>query len=449
MEKLRLGYAALSKASWKTAKISQLMERALGSIRRLPVDLVHAEGLTATEEDAIRLCAEFRRKDVDVLVLHFATFPVGAMIPAMLKAIDVPLILFANPEEPSSDGLWEQNSFCGANMAAHVLEKMKRKRFFAWGRAEDAAESLAPALKVLGCVKELSGARLGLIGGRAPGFYTSNIDEMKLRAILGVSVELIDLLEVVEAAKKIQGKAPDSKERVRKSASGLLCVTENELGLAGSLQQAFSCIAEKYRLDSMAIRCWPELPDIYGIAPCSVIGMLNDMGLTVSCEGDIPGALSMMIQKSLSGGSIPFFADLISFDYNDNTGVLWHCGAAPVSLCRKFSETMLRRHMRVDGGDRKGLTNEFSLKSGRVTLAKLDEGKSAYRMLVATGTALDTDKFMRGNPLRVKFDAPMKRLIDTIMTKGFEHHYSLVHADISNELRSFCEHMDIEQVFVE
>ena len=450
MKKLTIAYVGLSKASWKTPEICTLMQTALKSLKKLPVEIIHSDDLTVTEAEALELCDKFSKKNIDALVLHFTSFPVGSIIPAIAQRTNVPIVLFANPEEAGAEGRWERNSFCGANMAAHILYKLGRRYDFVWESSENAAEAIAPFMKTLNCVAALADMRLGLVGGRVPGFYTSNFDEMKLRAAFGLAIEVIDLLEVINTAENIsKSEEADGIEKLRKSASGICRVTERELALAGNLYQAFIRVANKYALNGYAVRCWPELSDIYGIAPCAVIGMLNDSGLTVSCEGDILGAVTMAIQKHLSGGSVPFFVDLISFDYKENTGVVWHCGAAPVSLCRSFDETALCRHMRVDGGDKKGVTNEFSLRAGRVTFAKLDETAAGYRMLIASGTALDTDKFIRGNPLKIKFDGDVKKLIDIIVKKGFEHHYSVVHADIKNELVAFCEFMNIEVIVID
>lgn len=450
MSAATVGYMGLSKASWKTPKICKLREVAESSLGALPVRVLGSGDLTCTEAEAIELSEMFVREGADVVVMHFASFPVGAIIPAVAQRIKVPIILFANPEEPEAGGIWSQNSFCGANMAAHVLHKMGCKYQFAWGKSEDAASVLKPMLMAASGIKGLASARLGLVGGRVPGFYTSNFDEMKLRAAFGSTVEVIDLLEVVECAKNLsESEAGEGLKCVRESAAAVCAVGDKELQLAGRLFQAFRKLAGKYQLNGFAIRCWPEFSDIYGIAPCAVIGMLNDAGFNASCEGDIPGAVTMKIQQELSGGGIPFFVDLISFDYQDNTAVVWHCGAAPVSLCRRFDETVLRLHARVDGGDKKGVTNDFSLKSGRVTLSKLDETPEGYRMLIAAGNAVDTDKFIRGNPLRIKFDGSVKTLIDTIMKDGFEHHYSVVHADIKNELLAFCELMNIKAICID
>ena len=450
METLKIGYLALSKASWHTAKIDALMEQTVHNLSTLKEAQVHHPGkLVTTEEEAESACASLREKALDVLVMHFITFPVGALIPAIGTGIgDIPVILLANPEEPGPGRMWEQNSFCGANLGAFVMNRLKKRYTFVKALPAETADALAVPLRTVRCLRELRALRIGQVGGRVPGFYTSNFDEMKLRRELGVTVEITDIAEVMDLAGKLtEAELIEARRVVGESASGVCAVSKDELEKAARLFGAFRSMARKYRLGEFAVRCWPEFSDLFGIAPCAVLGMLSDNGFPTSCEGDVPGAVTMAILKLLAGGGIPFFVDLISYDGTDNTGVVWHCGAAPKSLCRNFAETQLRLHMRVDGGDRKGVTNDFSLKAGRITLAKLDQSAEGhYRMLIAPGTALDTEPYLRGNPLRIRFDDPVPALIDTIMKKGFEHHYAVIHADVKRELIQFCEWMNIEIV---
>jgi len=449
MKKFSVGYIALSKASWATPEIENIRKRALDSLKKLPFEVVHGNALTTTSAEAAALCSELTRKEISAVVVHFATFPVGAIIPVIARELNVPILLFSTPEKPAKGGVWAQNSFCGANMAVHTLRKMGKKYGFVFGAAEEADTLLKKPLSVLNCMSTLAATKIGLVGGRVPGFYTSNCDEMRLRSSMGVEVEIIDQLEIVDTANKLsEDEARKGADEVRKSAASFCKTVEKEITPAGRMYQSFNKTALKYGLTSYAIRCWPEWSDIFGIAPCSTIGMLNNAGLVSSCEGDVLGAVLMKMQASLSGG-IPFFADLISFDYKENTAVLWHCGAAPAALCRKFEESKMRQHFRVDGGDKKGLVNEFPLKPGPVTLAQLDEDGSGYRMLIAKGTALDTEQIIRGNPLNVKFDCPVDKLVGTIMNDGYKHHYSLVHADIENELIELCRWLNIDPVRIQ
>jgi len=449
MKQFKVGYIALSKASWATPEIDNLRKTALASLKTLPFEIVDGGALTTTTAEASALCAEMRKQDVGAVVVFMTTFPVGAIVPVIAKELPVPVILFSTPEKPQAGKMWTQNSFCGSNMGVHTLRKLGRKNTFVFGPADQAAALMKKPLGILKCVSHLAAAKVGLVGGRVPGFYTSNCDEMRLRAKLGTEVEIIDLLEIVDAANKLSdADVKKGVTAVRKSAASCCARVEKDLESAGKMYQSFLKAAKKYNLSSFAIRCWPEWSDIFGIAPCSTIGMLNNAKIPSSCEGDVLGAVLMEIEASLSEGGIPFFADLISFEYDKNTAVLWHCGAAPSAICRKFEETQLSQHFRVDGGNKKGLTNEFSMKAGPITLAQLDEDGDGYRMLIAKGTALDTEPFIRGNPLNVKFDCSVEKLVGTIMTEGFKHHYSIIHADVESELVELCRWLDITPVVV-
>ena len=452
MKEFLIGYLALSKLSWKTPKIEGLALDTAAALSTIAgCRLVAPEGLITSEKEAQAGAEYLNAEGIDLLVMHFVTFPAGALIPVIAERINAPIVLLANPEGACPGKMWEQNSFCGANLGAFVMRRLGKQYGYLKVMPAETPEALKKYIAAARCIKAMKNCRIALAGGRVPGFYTSNFDEMKTRAKFGVAVEVADLVEVVDTANKLTSEQlEEARAVVKRSSCKVNQVPDSELELAAKMFGAFKAMAAKYNIEALAIRCWPELSDIFGIAPCAVIGMLNDCGIPSSCEGDVPGAITMAMLKQLAGGGIPLFVDLISYDEKENTGVVWHCGAAPVSLCRKFEETEYRLHFRVDGGDKKGVTNDFSLKPGPVTLAKLDQDVDGhFRMLIAKGEAIDTEPFIRGNPLNIRFEAPIKNLIDTIMLKGFEHHYTVIHADVKEELLQYCAWMDIEPVMPE
>src|SRR3989339_410463 len=209
MKKFTVGYIALSKASWVTPEIDNIRKSTLESLKKLPFEIVHGNALTTTTAEASTLCSELTRKEIRAVVVHFATFPVGAIIPVIARELNVPILLFSTPEQPAKGGIWAQNSFCGANMAVHTLRKMGRKYGFVFGPASEADVLLKKPLNVLNCMSALAATKIGLVGGRVPGFYTSNCDEMRLRSSIGVEVEIIDQLEIVDTA----GKLSDDETR--------------------------------------------------------------------------------------------------------------------------------------------------------------------------------------------------------------------------------------------
>ncbi|OGV67724.1 MAG: hypothetical protein A3K19_10825 [Lentisphaerae bacterium RIFOXYB12_FULL_65_16] len=447
MQKLKIGYVPQAKASWKSDRLLRIRHDAIASLERSGVEVVAPPDLVFTDAEARDLCHEFKRAEVDAVILHFVTFSLGDITPAVAVDMPVPLILFANPEPTPDGGRLKANSFCAANMNAHALWRMRRPYAYLHGAPEELGELFAVQARALACAASLRRSRIGLVGGRVPGFYTSNFDEMALRRVFGVDVKVLDILEVVEEAKRLPVESVDAAVAgVRDSAACASDVSAEEVRQAAALLTAFRGMATKYHLDAFAVRCWPEFSDYFGIGPCAVMGSLTETGLVTSCEGDVLGALTMLIEQRLSS-AMPFFADLISFDERANSAVLWHCGAAAPSLCADFARTALRKHSVIDGGDRKGVVRDFPLRPGRITLARVSEDRDGgYRLLLAAGTGLETAQIHRGNPLAIQFDCSVKALTDTIIEQGFEHHTVLTHAEIGAELRALCRWLDIRVV---
>ncbi len=445
MKKIRIGYLSLVKGSWINDSLAGQRENAVRLLNSLEEELIDCGGLIQNESQAADAVAKFSDAKVDCLVVHFLTFALGACAPSAARKLGVPVIFWSEPEPPMCGGRLAANSFCATNMNAHALWKMGLNYTFVYGSGKAVLPHLQEKLQVVRSIVGLKNLRIGSVGGRVPGFYTSNYDELALCAKFGVETEKITLLEVVEKARKILAS---SSEPVCDVVDQIAVhdITAEEKRKLKALYQALEETAVKYRLSTFALRCWPEINDIYGLGVCALIGMLNETGYITACEGDVLGAVAMKLGEWMSGGEKPFFCDLIHFDDTENTGVVWHCGAAAPSLCRKGCSPRLCKSSIIDGGGVKGVTCEFPLKSGRVTLMRLGETKEhgKYRLFLATGTALETEQLLRGNPLKIKFDRSIPEMIQTILDNGVEHHYVLIHGDVSNSLKLFAKWFDIQ-----
>ena len=208
-------------------------------------------------------------------------------------------------------------------------------------------------------------------------------------------------------------------------------------------------LTAKYRLDAVTLRCWPEViaDEMFGITFCSTIGHLNNHGTLAVCEGDVYAAVMLAALRELSG-QLPFFCDLIKLD--GDFAVAWHCGAAPCGLCKEGFAPSIRRSSTVGGGGVKGCVCEFPLKPGRVTFVRLGENRegSAFRLLIAPGEGIDTELFVRGNPLKVKFDAGCGALRNELLDNGWEHHFSMAYGDLTEELLALGRALEIETTVI-
>ena len=446
MNKLRVGYLSLVKGSWINAGLEGQRQDALKALSELGAEIVDCGLLVQTEAQAQEVCCKFEEARVDIIVAHFITFSLGTIVPGMAVRLRKPVIFWSQPEPPMNGGRIAANSLCATNMNAHALWKMGLKYSFVYGNADAAMPELARQLKVIGCLRDLQRMRIGSLGGRVPGFYTSNFNELALREKFGVEVEGITLLELIEVARSIKGdELAGALKQIKGSCQ---CkVSDEELNKGAALFAAFDKLQKKHRLDAWSVRCWPEFSDIYGIGVCHILGCLTGSGAPAACEGDIYGATAMLMVKALSG-SDAFFCDLISFDEKGDTGLFWHCGAAPVSLCKPGCVPQLLKHSIIDGGDKKGIAVEFPLKPGAVTIIRIGETRNGngYRLLSIGGEGIDTSQMLHGTPLTVRFKRPAAQLVNQLIDSGFEHHYVLCHGDITKEIRHMAGMLDLELI---
>ena len=445
----------LSKVNWTNDTLEAARANAVAFLKSLPgVEVIGGDRMLTLEDEAVGQLEEIEKAQPDLIITHFMTFSLGVVPPMYAQRLNVPVVLWSMKEPDPQGGRLQNNSFCAANMNAHHMWRLHIPYFHVHAEpgSDDAAAQLLQAIRGTKAMKELSRMRIGLVGGRVPGFYTSCCSEMLLRRKLGPEVKIITQHELFTTAEKLtDAEVKDATDTLLSDAP---ChptdgPREGQLEKSARLFGAVKKLKDKFMVDTFAMRCWPEviLNDLYGIAVCSTLGHLTNHGFVTACEGDVYGAVMMRIAKTVSN-DMPFFCDLIIAE--GEYGVAWHCGAAPCKLCKEGFQPTLRCSATVEGGGVKGITNEFPLKPGRVTLARLGETRDGegYRMLIATGDGLDTDLFVRGNPLKIKFDAGCDAVRKEVINNGWEHHYALMYGDQSEALLALCRNMDIQPTII-
>jgi L-fucose isomerase-like protein len=187
-----------------------------------------------------------------------------------------------------------------------------------------------------------------------------------------------------------------------------------------------------------SIRCWPEFFTDYGCAACGAMGMLNTEGIAAGCEADVYGTLSTLILNWV-GEEPAFIADLVDIDADQNTGVFWHCGLAPLSMADPDSKVEAGIH----SNRKKPLVNEFPLKPGRVTLFRLSQSQNRNRMIIGGGTMVQAPKSFSGTSGVIRFDKPASDVLDTVMKEGLEHHYGIAYGDLRLPLNMLAQQLDL------
>ena len=389
--------------------------------------------------EATRAAAELRDAEVDLLVVQHTTFATGELAAPLLQG-HPRVAIWALPEEAGRRGRTGPlplNALCGLNMTLSLARSpaVGREGHIAWfyGTADDAwfRERLRATLAAVRAVRVLDGARILQVGGTAPGFY--RLEEMP-DGLPGVAVETRPLDALYEAVRRV-----DEAEAQRRAAGWRAEPTDasdDHLLRAARIDMALASLADDARADALAVRCWPELPDACGAMGCVALGESSGRGVPAACEGDVMGAISMLVLQAVSR-SPAILMDISDLDRDDDSLQVWHCGNAPLQWAAEGRPTRLTTHFNRDGV---GVVRDMVLRPGPATGYRLlDGGRRAWILSGNLGSP-EKDGFdgVRGwvRDLRWNGRAVSARVAVTQMLDlRLPHHLALGSGDLVPALR--------------
>ena len=395
-KKLLLGLAPTRRfvfSAEDAARYKVLVEQKLSSwdIEFVNIDTVNKEGLLYERAHAAAAAELFKKANVDAVFAPHVNFGTEEVVCQLARSVGKPLLIWGpRDESPLPDGTRLRDTQCGMFATANVLKKYGVK--FSWivnSRLDDPAfeRGVRTFLSAVAAAKSFMGARIGHISTRPPNFYTVMINEQDLIQRWGIEMVPMDLVVLAKRVLELaagDGRVKETAEAIRGRVS-LKGVNEEALQRIAALKVFLADWAEKEELSAIAFKCHDDLPDTLGIYPCFVNGELATMGVPVTCETDIHGALSALLLKAAAFESTPpFFADLtVRHPTNNNAELLWHCGNFPHSLVKEPNAAFLGTHF-VIPPHRPG-TGNFEIKGGDVTIARFDGIGGEYSLLMGHG----------------------------------------------------------------
>jgi len=419
------------------AKPNQLM-----IFEEVLVDNLESQGKLAN------LVEEWGELSFDLIILQSVGFGLGAgPVDIAMSQKGVPIVIWSLPEPGLTEGTGlKRNSWCGANMHTAHLNKLGVKYEYIYGMpGKDVEYDLKKIIKVFEVTKRLRKSTIGAIGGRVPGYYDSNFDELSLRKSLGIKFEFFDLAQVFALFEGITEK--EVKDTADKIYPKNRVDIDDYLANNVKLYIAIRKIVEEYGLSGLSVKCWPDMQNLLNIVACSTVSALGDVGIPSSCEGDMLGAVSMLIMNYFSD-DVTTLMDIVDFDFKDNNFLIFHCGACPTKMASDKGSVEYRTQSIVAAHC--GIASEFALKEGQCGLMRLREDneiKGKYKMLFVGGEGIKGPNVIRGNSLKIKTD-DVGKMVDTIIKEGFEHHYAFGYGIDGDLLAKFCQWNNIDKFFV-
>ncbi len=415
---------------------------AIEKLKEKNIEVVFKEELIYNIEDSIKATKEFISNEVDCIIYLIGTWIyVPTLVNAALES-RVPILLWSI-KDPATF------SITGAGIAHGSLDEIGLKHKFIYGSPEDEEilEKIITYIYASTLKTRLSKMKLGLIGGKPLGMYTTMVDMSQIKSLFGVEIEHVDQYRVfLEAENMDERKVNEIYNLIKKDFGKILCPNE-KIFRSIRLYHALKKIIAEDKYDFITVKCAEEMLNQY-VSYCLAVALLNDDGIVTACEGDINAALTMQILYMLSGEPV-VFADVNDIDLKDNVLRLVNCGAIATRLAKSRKDVDLETQYEYMG-KQQGCTTVFCCKPGKVTLARLSRIKGKYVMLIATGEAFEQpkEKFKESREkwphAFIKIDGDIEKLIENTRS----NHMHMVYGDYKDFLIEFCKLMDIESIVV-
>ncbi len=382
----------------------------------------------------------------DALVALQPTMSDGRLAPVMAQLWDGPIVLWATPERPEGP-MVSSCSLVGTHVFAATLRQLGRPFEIVYGPPDDARlqRELRDAVLVSVTSHLLKKAKLGLIGYHAPGFIDMHPDPFDLNSALGVQLHHLGLQEFIDGTDDVPEEAVQKDvDRVLKIRLPFEDVVEEDLHTNSRYYLAMRQVIEEESLDALAIRCWPELPNVVGQWAYLAMVRLTTEGYPNAMEGDVDGALSCLIGEVLRFGP-GYLSDWLEHDHETIT--LWHPGNAPLTMCEPVGSKYgprLAKHFNVP----KPLVVNANLKAGQeITLFRLWRCDGRYRLMAQNARTIPPRRLLLGtNGLAEVAGRDVHEWFEELCHAGMPHHLAVFPGHNEKLLRRFARQMGIDWV---
>ena len=398
------------------------------------------EDLMFDDDSAAEVIDRLKKEDVDAVFIINCNFGNEEAAADVAKAIGKPVLLWAPlDDEYYVDGMRPTDSQCGL---FGVSRQMQRYHIpfshlpSCRVESEEFKEGFESFVRVACMVKNFSGLRIGQIGARPAPFYSVIWNEGELMEKFGIRIVALNFAIIEDRMKKA---AEECKEEIKEIADYIRNnykldeLTHKYVEGMATMVVMYKRLFDEYKLDVISAECWTATPVMFdGLAPCTVYGILNDMGYMISCESDMHCAMTMALLKSATlGKGKPLFGEFtVRHPENKNAELLWHCGPFPLSQ---------KAESGVDSTAR--LVNQrswFRGKDGTYTVARLDQESGDYMILPLLCKTTEGPQ-THGTYIWGEFE-DLQKIEDRLLDGPYIHHFVEIEGDYRKEINEFCKY---------
>ncbi len=430
---------------------------------------VHDFGLVDEAHSAYAVLPRIRAADLDLLMVDMVTYATSATFGALVRALDVPVVLVALQPLQALDYArattfmqLSNDDFCSVPEFAAVAVRMGKKvpEVILGTLTEDpvADAEIAEWCQIAKVHRSLRTARIGLMGHVLEAMLDMHTDPTALTAAFGSHVVLCEPEDVLR-----HWTDPDPA-RVRSKKEEILSffdtpepvsdpitmkLTDSDLHTAARAAVALDDFVAEKDLDGLAYY-YEGLPEseTRTLMTNLVVGnsLLQAAGFPMCGEFDIKTCVAMMVMDRLEiGGS---FAEFHPIDFARDAVLVGHDGPHHINIAE--GKPVIRSLKKYHGKPGSGASVEFNIKEGLITMmgATITAG-GRFKFVIAEGESLHMPVPPTGNTNTLaRFRPDVRTFLKRWVREAPTHHYALGLGHHAETLRKVADVLGIESVIV-
>jgi L-arabinose isomerase len=430
--------------------------RAYAELLAREFDVVDA-GMVASDDAGDRANALLREADADVVVYAPTMAAPPSYAAHALAGIDAPLVIWNGPTIGRlPDGLTQAQATINSSQVAAVMlanALVREAKPFATISAspseDDDTALLTRTVRAAAVASTLRGASILRFGAWVPGYLDVESTAAEL-ARLGVTErdvpaeELNGSFAAVDDERITEGLA-DLARRGWQRREGEADRRSMRLALAlEDLARSANAVAATVNCHSEILR-WNSA---VGITACLGASLLTAEGVPVSCTGDLPTALALVIARALSGRAL--YCEFYTPERETGLMLLAAGGEGDPAWADPQHPVVIEPNDHYPGDHGAGTSLSFRLEQGPATALSLSPVGGTWRLAWATGEIVEARYATMGGPNGMfrfdsgsAFDAGARWI-----ASGATHHNALARGRLDVEIPVLSRALEIEEVRV-
>lgn len=434
-------------------RLKGYLKRVENQLARPGVAIVNL-GLIDTPEKALVAGHEFRKQDVDLIILHVTTYALSSTVLPVVRRAKVPVIILnlaptaaidydtfnAMGERTTMTGEWlAYCSACPVPEIANVFNRCRIPFHQVTGMLENdpiAWDEIGEWIDAARVKSVMEHNRLGVMGHYYGGMLDIYSDLTQQCAYFGGHIEILEVDELADLRAGVSDEEIDARVKGFQDVFDVQAdCPADELRRAARTSVALDQLVKRHDLGSMAyFYKGSGVPANEDAISSNILGnsLLTAAGVPVAGELEVKNAQAMKILDSFGvGGS---FTEYYAMDFADDVVLMGHDGPGHIRIAQ--GKTKVRPLQVYHGKVGRGLSVEMSVRHGPVTLLSVVQtvdGK--LKLLVAEAESVPGPILEIGNTnSRYRFPIGARRFVNEWNRQGPAHHCAVGIGHIASKI---------------